>query len=44
MCGYSYSGGSVTMNELVQVLTDFGLLFLFIVVLCIIINYVGGKI
>lgn len=32
------------MNELVQVLTDFGLLFLFIVVLCIIINYVGGKI
>ena len=32
------------MNELVQVLTDFGLLFLFIVVLCIIINWVGGKI
>jgi len=31
------------MNDLIVFLTDFGLLFLFIVILCIIINYVGGK-
>jgi len=32
------------MNELVQVLTDFGLVFLFVVLTAILINWINNKI